>query len=100
MFAKVENGVTKLCQNFGRKNLKQKKTQFWPDFFLFFGAGSLVVREIRDRHDRISDKNSRKRIFWGVGSEINFLKNRRAHPVFIGEFSFFGRGKTTFFRGV
>ena len=62
MFAKVENGVTKSCQNFRRKN---RKNAFWflwaPDFFRFFWAGSLVVRESRDRRDRFSDKNSQQR---------------------------------------
>tara|TARA_B100000524_G_scaffold224350_1_gene118562 strand:+ start:77 stop:421 length:345 start_codon:yes stop_codon:yes gene_type:complete len=46
------------------------------DFFVFphFLAGSLVVRESRHRRDRIFDKNSQKRRFFGGGSEIFFSK--------------------------
>jgi len=65
-------------------------------FSTFWWAGSLVVRESRHRRDRIFDKNSRKRRR-NFGSQF-FFKGGRAHPVFSGEFSFFGRGKTNFFR--
>ena len=40
MFAKVENGVTKLCQIFRRKNAG--KTQFWPEIFHFFEQDRLL----------------------------------------------------------
>ena len=40
---------------------KQKKRAVLAWNFPFFLAGSLVVRESRDRRDRISDKNSQKR---------------------------------------
>ena len=57
MFAKVENGVTKSCKSFRRKN---RKNTILACFFHFFEQDrfSLVVRESRDRRDRISDKNS------------------------------------------
>ena len=60
MFAKVENGVTKSCQIFRRKNAG--KTQFWPDFSAtFLSRIACVVRESRHQRDRISEKNSEKR---------------------------------------
>tara|TARA_B100000524_G_scaffold218522_1_gene114988 strand:- start:44 stop:280 length:237 start_codon:yes stop_codon:yes gene_type:complete len=42
--AKVENGVTKSCQIFCGK--KQKKTQFWPDFFHLFEQDRLLFARI------------------------------------------------------
>ena len=43
MFAKVENGVTKSCQNFRRKN---RKTQFWPDVSHFFVQDRLLFARV------------------------------------------------------
>ena len=56
MFAKVENGVTKSCQNLRRN---KRKNNFGLKFSNF-SAGSLVVCESRDRLNRISDRNSQK----------------------------------------
>ena len=42
VFAEVENGVTKSCQNFRRKN---KKKQFWPDFSTFLSRIACCSRE-------------------------------------------------------
>ena len=39
---------------------EKEKKQFWPKIFQFFSAGSLVVRESRDRLNRMSDRNSQK----------------------------------------
>jgi len=50
MLAKVENGVTKPCQIFRRKNRKHAILA-WN--FQLFWAGSLVVRESRHRRDRM-----------------------------------------------
>ncbi len=41
MFARVENGVTKSCQIFRRKNAGGK-TQFWPESFQFFEQDCLL----------------------------------------------------------
>ena len=93
MFAKVENGVTKSCQNFRRKN---RKNAILAWFFPLFWAGSLVVRENRHRRDRISDRNSRKRRkqnwVWDFFSKVGVRI-----PFSVGNFHFFGRGKTNFF---
>jgi len=65
MFAKSRTvwQNSKLCQHF-RRNKRKIAIIFWPEIFATFWAGSLVVRESRDSdwHDRISDKNSQKRI--------------------------------------
>ena len=98
MFARVENGVTKSCQNFRRKN---RKNAIWilAYFFPLFWAGSLVVRESRHRRDRISDKNSQKRINKHFGSLRFFFKSGTRIPFSVGNFHFFGRGKTNFWGG-
>ena len=44
MCAKVENGVTKSCQFFSRKN--RGKTQFWPEIFLFFEQDRLLFARV------------------------------------------------------
>ena len=45
MFAKVENGVTKLCQNnFRRKNRKNAK--FRPEIFRFFEQDRFVCARV------------------------------------------------------
>ena len=94
MFAKLENGVTKLCRFF-RRNNRKNAILGWN--FPLFLAWSLVVRsESWHRRDKMSDKNGRKRrrIFWGV---CDFLKVGVRIPFSVGNFHFFGRGKTNFF---
>ena len=44
MFAKVENGVTKSCQNFRQKN--RKNAQFWPEIFHFFEQDCLLCARV------------------------------------------------------
>ena len=88
MFAKVENGVTKSCQFFRRKN---KKNAIWILAWVFplFWAGSFVARESRHLRDRTSTNTAKKKknSFWFF--EIFF--QWPAHPVFSGKFSFFWR---------
>jgi len=67
------------------------------NFLSRIACSQLVVRESRHRRDRISDKKSRKgrqkmdlRFFSKVGVRI---------PFSMGNFHFFGRGKTNFFGG-
>jgi len=69
---------------------KQKKP-FWPEFFHFFEQDSLLFARVENGVTEYLTKTSR---FFFV-SKIYF-KSWRAHPVFNGEFSFFGRGKTNF----
>ena len=57
------------------------------------------MRESRHRRDRISDKTAKKEDFFGGGSLRFFFQKWPAHPVFSGNFLFFGRGKTNFFWG-
>ena len=63
-----------------------------------FLAGSLVVRESRDRRDRISNKNTlkKKNIF---GSEIDFSKVGVRIPFSRGNFHFLAAEKLTFWGG-
>ena len=85
MFAKVENGVTKSCQFFRRKNAG--KTQFWPDvfhFFLFEQDRLLFVARVDIGVTEFPTKPAEKK----MGLRFYF-KSGRAHPFFNGEFSFF-----------
>ena len=79
MFANVENDVRrdKIVTKFSLEN--QKQTQ------------SLVVHESRDRRDRISDKNSRKRRRFILACFF-FQKWVRIHVK--SQMSFFAREKT------
>ena len=45
MFAKAENGVTKSCQIFRRKNA-QENNAFWPDFFHFIEQDRLLFERV------------------------------------------------------
>ena len=57
------------------------------------------MRESRHRRDRISDKNSQKRINKHFGSLRFFFKSGPRIPFSVGNFHFFGRGKTIFLGG-
>ena len=98
MFAKVENGVTKLAKLFAGKT---GKTQIWPEIShfleqdrLLFGRVDIGVTEFPTT--KTAEKE--ERIFGG----LRFLfKSGRAHPVFNGEFPFFWPQKNyLFWRGV
>ena len=75
------------------------KTQFWPAEVIPFFVGSLVLvdRESRDRHDRISDENSRK-TNWLEKFELK--TNRKFIFQCLGIYIFSGRGNTNFLFGV
>jgi len=91
MFVKVENDVTKSCQFFRRKN---KKNAIWGWKFPLFLAGSLVVRESRHRRDRIAEKEEEQKWGFEIFSEVGVRI-----PFSMGNFHFFGRGKTNFLGG-
>ena len=100
MFAKVENGVTKTCQNFRRKN---RKTQFWilAWFFPLFEQDRLLCARVDIGVTESPTKTAKKeeKTFLGLWDFFQKLK-WPAHPVFsAGNFHFFGRGKTNFFGG-
>ena len=57
MFAKVENGVTKLCQNVRRKN---RKTQFWTEIFEYFEQDRLLFARVEIGVTVFSTKTAKK----------------------------------------
>ena len=87
MLAKVENGVTKSCQNFRRKN---RKTQFWPDVSHFFVQDRLLFArvDIGERRDRISDKKAAEKEEIKFESELFFQKWAMRIPFSMGIFIF------------
>ena len=92
MFAKVENGVTKSCQFFRRKNRKNAISG-WN--FPLFWAGSLVVRESRhwvtEFPTKTAEKEEEENWAWDCFSKVGVRI-----PFSVGNFYFFGRGKTNF----
>tara|TARA_B100000524_G_scaffold319017_1_gene198779 strand:+ start:117 stop:527 length:411 start_codon:yes stop_codon:yes gene_type:complete len=73
MFGKVENGVTKSCQIFCRKNIAGE-THFWAEIFHFFSREALLlfarvdigVTKLRQKKPKKKKKK--------IGSEIFFSK--------------------------
>ena len=91
--AKVENGVTKSCQSFRRKN--RRNAIFWPDFFQFFEQDRLLfARAWQSFRQKQPKKKEMGFDFFPpkVGVRIPFSMGNR-------EFSFFCCGKTNFCGG-
>ena len=69
----------------------------WPEIFHFFEQDRLLFARVDIGVTEFPEKTAEKEEEEN-GSEIFFSKvqseSGRAHPVFNGEFSFFGRGKT------
>ena len=78
MFAKVENGVTKIVP---------LKTQFRAEIFHIFQQDRLLFAKVDIGLTQFPTKTAKKEEE-EKGPEI-FFKSRRAHPVINGEFSFF-----------
>ena len=97
MFAKVENGVTKSCQNLRRKNAGMKNAILAWFFFILLSTIACCSRESRSAWQSFwkTAEREEEEIFlslWDFFSKVG-VRN----PVFRGEFHFFGRGKTNFF---
>ena len=75
MFAKVENGVTKSCQFFCRKNAG--KTQFWAEIFHFFEQDRLLCARLDIGVTESPTKTAKKEDFFEGVSEILFSKVQR-----------------------
>ena len=96
MFARVENGVTKLCQKFRWKN--RKNAIFWSELFHFFEQDRLLfarvdigVTEFPTKTVKEEEEKLGSDIFSKVGVRIPFSMANGEFPYF------FGRGKTYFF---
>ena len=97
MFAKVENGVTKSCQQFFRRKNASGKTQFWPEIFhffeqdcLLFARGDIGVTESLTKTAKIEKKMGLRLFFqqWACASRFQ-----------CGIFIFLAAGKLTVLGG-
>ena len=85
MFAKVENGVTKSCQTFRRKNRKNAiLAWFFPHFLSRIACCSQESTTTWQNLRQKQQKKKKKKL----GLKL-FFKSGCAHPVFSGELSFF-----------
>jgi len=97
MFGKVENGVTKSCQIFCRKNIAGE-THFWAEIFHFFSREALLLFARVDIGVTESPTKTAKKEK-KIESLSFFIQKWPAHPVFSGEFPFFAAEKLTFWEG-
>ena len=102
MFAKVENGVTKSCQHFRRKNSK-KMEYVGVKFSTFLSAGSLIIiivflatRVHKIGMTEFPIKNSQKRRRTFLVSEILSKSGCASLDIFI---MFLAAEKLTFLEG-
>ena len=92
MFAKVENGVTKSCQN--KLLEKQKKRNFGLKFPPFLQQDSLLFARVEIGMTEYPTKTAKKEEEEEKNVSEIFFKSGRAHPVFNREFSSFWPRKT------
>ena len=92
MFAKVENGVTKSCQN--KLLEKQKKRNFGLKFSPFLQQDSLLFARVEIGVTEYPTKTAKKEEEEEKNVSEIFFKSGRAHPVFNREFSSFWPRKT------
>ena len=64
MFAKVENGVTKSCQNFRQKNAE--KMQFWPVMCHFFEQDRSLFARVEIGVTEFLTKTAKREYFFCV----------------------------------